>query len=158
MDTVTLVGDLNARIDIFKAEVERLKRLACSHAEGSAHDESCSIVRGLECENERLMDLLRRKDQDLSNARFRADEKLALRREVEVLLGVESGPAGDEQFAAGVEALRKLVAERDVAIKALVEIADGDAQTWPNCSARRVAALALGREENDVNRNEHVFA
>jgi hypothetical protein len=38
--------------------------------------------------------------------------------------------------------------------RALTQIADGDAQNWPECSARRVAALALGRKEDDVNRKE----
>jgi len=53
----------------------------------------------------------------------------------------------------------KLLEERDIEAglaeqfrKALYVIADGDAQTWPGCSSRRVAALALGRAEDDINR------
>lgn len=44
---------------------------------------------------------------------FRAREKVAMRKEVEEVLGVESGPAGDEQFQKGLNALRELKAERN---------------------------------------------
>jgi hypothetical protein len=37
---------------------------------------------------------------------------------------------------------------------ALYDIADGDAQSWPECSARRVAAVALGRDSADILRTE----
>ena len=55
--------------------------------------------------------------------------------------------------------IESLTAERDIEADlaerfrcALYDIADGDAQKWPGCSARRVAAIALGRDEADINR------
>ena len=42
------------------------------------------------------------------------------------------------------------LAERFRAV--LYIIADGDASAWPGCSSRQVAALALGRDANDINR------
>ncbi len=69
-------------------------------------------ARGLaEAEIDRLRDLLRDKDAELMTARHRADEKVALCREVEELLGVAAGPAGDEQFEHGVARLRTVIAE-----------------------------------------------
>lgn len=42
---------------------------------------------------------------------FLADTKMSMRREVEEILGVESGPAGDAQFERGVERLRAVMEE-----------------------------------------------
>jgi hypothetical protein len=50
--------------------------------------------------------------------------------------------------------------ERTAEIKklrhALHRIADGDAETWPDCSSRRAAAVALGREATDILRTDEV--
>jgi hypothetical protein len=53
--------------------------------------------------------------------RMRAEEKWAMRRELEELLGVESSSPCDEQFFTGIEALRQLISERDEAREALAE-------------------------------------
>jgi hypothetical protein len=44
-----------------------------------------------------------------------AEEKVAMRRELEELLGVAEGPTCDEQFFKGLYALRQLIRERDEA-------------------------------------------
>jgi len=45
--------------------------------------------------------------------RVKAEEKWALRRELEEVLGVESAPASDEQFQKGLNRLREILSERD---------------------------------------------
>lgn len=62
--------------------------------------------------------LTRERDDALATAR----QRWALRREVETLLGVPDGPAGDEQMARGVAALREVIAERDRCLVALEEV------------------------------------
>ena len=81
-------------------------------------------------------------------AETRADEKWALRREVEAILGVESGAAGDAQFAAGVTALKALVAERDAlqsALKQSKALECMTCQAEAERAARIEADLALAR-------------
>ena len=60
--------------------------------------------------------------------------------------------------AARVAELEATLAESDALCEefrlALYDIADGDAQSWPECSARRVAAVALGRDSADILRTE----
>jgi hypothetical protein len=51
--------------------------------------------------------------------KMRAEEKWAMRRELEELLGVESSSPCDEQFFKGIEALRQFISERDEANKEL---------------------------------------
>ena len=81
-------------------------------------------------------------------AETRADEKWALRRELEAILGVKSGAAGDAQFAAGVTALKALVAERDALQSALKQSKALECMTC-QAEAERVARieadLALAR-------------
>lgn len=48
--------------------------------------------------------------------KMRAEEKAAMRRELEELLGVAEGPTCDEQFFKGLSALRQLIQERDEAL------------------------------------------
>jgi hypothetical protein len=60
-------------------------------------------VAELEAENSRLLDRL-------TSAEARADHRMALRQELEALLGIPPGPATDEQFEAGVAAVRSLKA------------------------------------------------
>lgn len=43
---------------------------------------------------------------------FRTNEKFAMRKEFEELLGVEHGAAGDEQFQKGMDAIRALLSDR----------------------------------------------
>lgn len=47
--------------------------------------------------------------------KMQAEEKWAMRRELEEILGVQDGAPCDEQFAKGLEALRQLKSERDEA-------------------------------------------
>lgn len=61
--------------------------------------------------------------------KMQAEQKWAMRRELEELLGVESAPACDEQFAKGINALRDLIQERDALQKALALIAE-DSEAW----------------------------
>jgi len=66
--------------------------------------------------------------------KMRAEEKWAMRRELEELLGVESSSPCDEQFYKGINALRQLIRERDEAREA---IRAALAQQWlldPQCA------------------------
>lgn len=45
--------------------------------------------------------------------------RYALRREIEILLGIDPGAASDEAFQAGVNAVKRLTAERDRALALL---------------------------------------
>jgi hypothetical protein len=47
--------------------------------------------------------------------RVKAEEKWAMRKELEDVLGVESAPASDEQFQKGLNRLREVLRERDEA-------------------------------------------
>jgi hypothetical protein len=47
--------------------------------------------------------------------RVKAEEKWAMRKELEEVLGVESAPASDEQFQKGLNRLREVLRERDEA-------------------------------------------
>lgn len=53
--------------------------------------------------------------RDRDEARIALSVRMALRVEIEEILGVTPGPASDEQLRAGVEAARKLRDERDAA-------------------------------------------
>jgi hypothetical protein len=52
--------------------------------------------------------------------RAKAEEKIALRRELEALLGMDSMPASDEQFQKGIQCLRSIIEEN----KALIQLLD----------------------------------
>lgn len=73
-----------------------------------------------ECDEARAELASVRRDRD--DARAALSERWALRREIEEALGVESGPASDEQLARGVAALRALRLERDTLAAALDEV------------------------------------
>ena len=82
---------------------------------------------------------------------YRANEKYALRRDVEILLGVEPGPAGDEQMDRGFEAVKALVSRQrraeaalTVAVREVSETARtlGKAQAETDTLKRRVAEWA----------------
>jgi hypothetical protein len=53
---------------------------------------------------------------------MQADQKYAMRRELEELLGVDRNDASDEQFQKGLDAIKNIIGERDEARKHLKEI------------------------------------
>ena len=65
-------------------------------------------------------ELSRRRERDEARAVVAA--RWALAREVEELLGIAAGPAGDDRLREGVEAVRRLRSERDVALALLVRV------------------------------------
>jgi hypothetical protein len=56
--------------------------------------------------------------------KMRADQKYAMRRELEELLGVDRNDASDEQFQKGLDSLKNIIGERDEAKQVLQEIAN----------------------------------
>ena len=46
---------------------------------------------------------------DRDSYRFQAEQKFAMRRELEELLGIDNGAPGDEQFKKGLKALKEVV-------------------------------------------------
>ena len=88
--------------DNLVAAVERLeKELSCARAANEAQHDEIMILK-----NQRMA-LVEERDR----YRFQAEQKMALRREIEALLGLPSAPASDEQLKAGFEALRAVVAD-----------------------------------------------
>lgn len=98
---------------------------AAKHVETDHPDEvHCGCVPVL---RKLMSDSLRERDEgrkgelvaiaDRERWRMRFEEKWAMRREIEEILGVASGEACDEQFAKGISALRQLKLERDEAME-----------------------------------------
>jgi seryl-tRNA synthetase len=58
-------------------------------------------------DRKRIFDLLMERDR----YKFQAEQKWAMRRELEELLGIDPGAPGDEQFKKGLKKLKELVAE-----------------------------------------------
>ena len=52
---------------------------------------------------------------------MRAEQKYAMRRELEELLGVDQKDASDEQFQKGLDAIKNIIGERDEAREKLDE-------------------------------------
>jgi hypothetical protein len=61
----------------------------------------------VEEDRKRILSLLIERDR----YKFEAEQKWAMRRELEELLGIDNGAPGDEQFKKGLKALKELVAE-----------------------------------------------
>jgi len=55
---------------------------------------------------------------------MRADQKYAMRRELEELLGVDRNDASDEQFQKGLDAIKNIIGERDEARRSLEHITE----------------------------------
>jgi hypothetical protein len=53
--------------------------------------------------------------------RMRAEQKYAMRRELEELLGVDRNDASDEQFQKGLDAIKNIIRERNEAIQRRME-------------------------------------
>jgi hypothetical protein len=80
----------------------------CEHGRQRGKCPYCDLA-DAEVEIRRLNQRVRELILDRDRWRTHAEQKIALRREVEELLGIPQGPACDEQFQAGVEALRKVM-------------------------------------------------
>jgi hypothetical protein len=78
----------------------------------------------LERERDDYMERFRTALSERDSWRMQADQKYAMRRELEELLGVDRNDASDEQFQKGLDAIKNIIRERDEARKILLEIAN----------------------------------
>ena len=113
-----------------KSTMERLTEARADlNSARSAYTEMQLTFAGMEAERDHyrsaLAEVTTERDEALANrdqyrerawrAELLNEQRVALRRDLEALLGVESGPASDEQFERGVAAVKALIAERDAA-------------------------------------------
>lgn len=89
------VGDVDRAIDITRRE-------------GVVCDAFDRLISDLEREREAHYHAVGR----ANGFEFRANDKYAMRKEFEALLGIEHGAAGDEQFQKGMDAIRALLSDR----------------------------------------------
>jgi hypothetical protein len=78
----------------------------------------------LERERDDYMERCRNALSERDSWRMRAEQKYAMRRELEELLGVDRNDASDEQFQKGLDSLKNIIGERDEAKQVLQEIAN----------------------------------
>jgi hypothetical protein len=71
------------------------------------------LSRKLERERDDYMERCRIALSDRDSWRLRAEQKYAMRRELEELLGVDQKDAYDEQFQKGLDAIKNIIGERD---------------------------------------------
>jgi hypothetical protein len=69
----------------------------------------------LERERDDYMERCRTALSERDSWRMQAEQKYAMRRELEELLGVDRNDASDEQFQKGLDAIKNIIAERDEA-------------------------------------------
>lgn len=125
-----MISQAETEIRALRAEIEMLRGVGCREAkDGEPESGPCGVC--LKCAEERgakWRDLLARVERE-RQARWDAESRLetrwALRRELEQLLGIGGKPASDDQFAAGVAAVRALIAD---AAAARIECASWRAQ------------------------------
>lgn len=95
------------------------------------------------------------------DARGALSQRIALRRDIEEILGVESGPASDEQLARGVEAARRLRQRAETAeslVSALLDaskrvlMAPGGMEDWEALVAAtgEPAQAVAARREREI--------
>jgi hypothetical protein len=84
---------------------------------GLCLDAVCDVSEKLERERAEARKSMMEAIVERERWKMLAEEKWAMRREIEELLGVESSSPSDEQFSNGIEALRQLIRERDEARK-----------------------------------------
>jgi len=77
------------------------------------------FARKLERERDDYMERCRFALSERDSWRMRAEQKYAMRRELEELLGVDRNNASDEQFQKGLDAIKNIIRERDTALAAL---------------------------------------
>jgi hypothetical protein len=73
------------------------------------------LSRKLERERDDYMERCRIALSERDSWRMRAEQKYAMRRELEELLGVDQKDASDEQFQKGLDAIKNIIGERDEA-------------------------------------------
>jgi hypothetical protein len=69
----------------------------------------------LQRERDDYMERFRIAISERDSWRMRAEQKYAMRRELEELLGVDRNDASDEQFQKGLDAIKNIIRERDEA-------------------------------------------
>lgn len=79
------------------------------------------FARKLERERDDYMERCRTALSERDSWRMRAEQKYAMRRELEELLGVDQKDASDEQFQKGLDAIKNMIRERDEAREKLDE-------------------------------------
>jgi hypothetical protein len=82
---------------------------------------SSDFARRLERERDDYMERCRTALSERDSWRMRAEQKYAMRRELEELLGVDRNDASDEQFQKGLDAIKNIIGERDEAREKLDE-------------------------------------
>jgi hypothetical protein len=78
----------------------------------------------LERERDDYMQRFRIALSERDSWKMRADQKYAMRRELEELLGVDRNDASDEQFQKGLDAIKNIIGERDEARRSLEHITE----------------------------------
>ncbi len=100
------------------------------------------FARKLEREREDYMERCRTALSERDSWRMRAEQKYAMRRELEELLGVDQKDASDEQFQKGLDAIKNMIRERDEAIQRRMEtILQCELYEQERDEAREVARL-----------------
>jgi uncharacterized coiled-coil DUF342 family protein len=82
------------------------------------------FARKLERERDELCERYKSALQERDSWRNRAEEKWAIRRELEELLGVDHAAASDKQFKKGFDRLNEIIQERDEASEVAAMLAD----------------------------------
>ena len=83
---------------------------------------TANFARRLERERDDYMQRFRIALSERDSWKMRADQKYAMRRELEELLGVDRNDASDEQFQKGLDAIKNIIGERDEAQATLTDI------------------------------------
>jgi len=109
--------DAAARESALRAENERLREEVAARVRQLQEQTriDTDAIREWKAERDALRADLARAQQERDSYRHTAEQKWALRQEVEELLGVPHDAASDEQFRLGVEALRQMKADLAVA-------------------------------------------
>jgi len=109
------------KINVFD-EMARLERERDKAIQGSCMN--YNFTQDARRERDDYMERCRFALSERDSWRMRAEQKYAMRRELEELLGVDRNDASDEQFQKGLDAIKNIIRERDEARKVLLEIAN----------------------------------
>jgi hypothetical protein len=94
------------------------------HAQFAMGGFTMDFCRKLERERDDYMQRFRIALSERDSWKMRADQKYAMRRELEELLGVDRNDASDEQFQKGLDAIKNIIGERDEARRSLEHITE----------------------------------
>ena len=97
----------------------------------------------LQRERDDYMERFRIAISERDSWRMRAEQKYAMRRELEELLGVDRNDASDEQFQKGLDAIKNIIGERDEAREQnakLRDVAERAINDFNGCKARQLRA------------------